>query len=377
VVGTFPKSFPVALGLTTSAPHPPSLSARPYTSPQGAGVSEWNHVWGKNKVSGSRGGPGAPRSLQCLPRAGTLPGRGGDQARAGAGRGPGENPLPPPDLRPRCPAPGPDAQPGQRSALPARASARAPSSASRPAGSAPGTSVPAVGPPRLTDGREPQAKATRGAAGRRDPAGGLEAVEPARAPPPRRLGSCARCGPSPRGLTGPRPGPRGGGQSLGGALGARRARARAAAAAASGPRAAAAALSRHRPRRPPPRARPLAPPRPEPPPGPRSRRRPPSALCLSLARRPPPLSAPPRRPPDPALVGLPLGNRPSRLPRSRAAARGEGMETQGPAPLSARRGQVQVAVAGHRALPANCAWAQMPQFLPLALVPPGCGAPAT
>lgn len=55
-VGTFPKSFPVALGLATSA--------RPQTLlPHGRGVvPEWNHVCCKNKVSGARRGKG--RSAQ-------------------------------------------------------------------------------------------------------------------------------------------------------------------------------------------------------------------------------------------------------------------------------------------------------------------------
>ena len=45
MVGTFPKSFPVALGLATSAlTHPLLRPLGLHAAPQGAGVPEWNHV---------------------------------------------------------------------------------------------------------------------------------------------------------------------------------------------------------------------------------------------------------------------------------------------------------------------------------------------
>lgn len=59
-VGTFPKSFPVALGLATSAPHPPLPFARPPPTllPKGQRSLSGTMCRGKNRVSRERRGRG-------------------------------------------------------------------------------------------------------------------------------------------------------------------------------------------------------------------------------------------------------------------------------------------------------------------------------
>lgn len=128
VVGTFPKSFPVALGLATSVPHPPPLRLpTPHAAPQGAGVPEC-HVSGEEQGSQAGTGGGGPRAAAASarePEPGPSLGRG--KVRSGrAGQGCGENPLAQPDPGPSCPAGRPGAEtaggpcsagpvPGQRS----------------------------------------------------------------------------------------------------------------------------------------------------------------------------------------------------------------------------------------------------------------------
>lgn len=89
-VGTFPKSFPVALGLATSAPHPPPPSfARPPPTllPKGEGSLSGTMCRG-DRVSRERPGEGAPRSRRERPAAQDPAWMRGGQGRADrAGRG--------------------------------------------------------------------------------------------------------------------------------------------------------------------------------------------------------------------------------------------------------------------------------------------------
>lgn len=112
VVGTFPKSFPVALGLALPPlTHHPLLPPAPHAAPQGAGVPEWNHVSGEELSYRAR----APAGVGVLcNRRESLPGRTPpgvrrvrEVRRGQAGWGRGDNPLAPPDPGPLLPSAGP------------------------------------------------------------------------------------------------------------------------------------------------------------------------------------------------------------------------------------------------------------------------------
>lgn len=76
VVGTFPKSFPVALGPATSAPHPPPSPASPPRCSPGQGFLSGTMCWAGTERLG-RGAAGHSRRERLAERSGALGGGGG------------------------------------------------------------------------------------------------------------------------------------------------------------------------------------------------------------------------------------------------------------------------------------------------------------